>query len=94
MKKEVRNWLIISLLIGGVLSLFASSSPDGFEKAGQQVGYIDHAVQSVMPAPLPDYQIPGVGSWISGSVAGLIGVVLTFVVFLALGKWITGRSGR
>jgi cobalt/nickel transport protein len=94
MNKEVRNWLIISLLIGGLLSLLASSSPDGFEKAGEQVGYIKHAAQSAMPSPLPDYKIPGVDSWISGSIAGLIGVALTFVVFLLIGKWITGRSSR
>jgi cobalt/nickel transport protein len=92
MNKQVRNWLIVSLIIGGFISLLASSHPDGFEKSGEQVGFIEKASTSLLSSPLPDYAIPGVESWISGSAAGLIGVALTFGAFLLLGRLITSRS--
>ncbi|MDF2724027.1 MAG: hypothetical protein K0Q59_3702 [Paenibacillus sp.] len=85
MNKSVRNWLIVSLIIGGFVSLFASSHPDGFETAGESVGFIERAA-SYISSPLPDYSIPGLDSWISSSLAGLIGVGITFGLFLLLGK--------
>ncbi|WP_127586377.1 PDGLE domain-containing protein [Paenibacillus koleovorans] len=91
MNKSIRNWLIISLIIGGFLSLFASSHPDGFETAGESVGFIEHAA-SYISSPLPDYSVPGLDSWISGSIAGLIGVGITFLLFLVLGKVIVRRK--
>jgi cobalt/nickel transport protein len=92
MKKQIVSWLAVSLVIGGFISLFASSSPDGFEKAGEEVGYIEHASASVIPSPMPDYAIPGLESWVSSSLAGLVGVALTFAVFLVIGKLVTGRN--
>ncbi|CAG7622619.1 PDGLE domain-containing protein [Paenibacillus allorhizosphaerae] len=91
MNGKVRNWLIVSLVISGFISLFASSHPDGFEKAGEEAGYIEHA-SSFMKSPLPDYAIPGMDSWVSSSLAGLAGVAITFAVFLLLGKWIAGKK--
>ncbi|TDF97506.1 PDGLE domain-containing protein [Paenibacillus piri] len=92
MNKQVISWLIVSLIIGGFISLFASSSPDGFEKAGEEIGYIEHATASKIASPMPDYTIPGIDSWLSSSMAGLAGVALTFVLFLLLGKFLAGRK--
>ncbi|NOU96236.1 hypothetical protein GC093_23880 [Paenibacillus sp. LMG 31456] len=92
MKKNIISWFIVSLVIGGFISLFASSSPDGFEKAGEETGYIEHAAASILPSPLPDYAIPGMESWFSSSLAGILGVALTFGFFLLIGKLLTGRN--
>lgn len=88
--KTVRNWLLVSLVIGGFISLFASSHPDGFEKSGEELGFIGQAT-SLLSSPLPDYSVPGLPSTLSSILAGLIGVVVVFGCFLLLGKWLAGR---
>ncbi|MFJ7728320.1 PDGLE domain-containing protein [Neobacillus sp. NPDC097160] len=85
MKKRIYLWIAVSLVIAGAVSLLASEHPDGYEKAGEQLGFIDRAT-SILHSPLPDYTIPGVHSWLSSSLAGLIGVAITFFIFLLLGK--------
>lgn len=91
-KKRIFQWLVISLIIAGAVSLLASEHPDGYEKAGETLGYIDRAA-AYLHSPFPDYSIPGVKSWLSTSLSGIIGVVLTFIVFLLLGK-IAGKRHR
>ncbi len=91
MIRKVTLWFIISLIIAGGLALFASSHPDGFEKAGEEVGYIDKAA-SYLKSPLPDYSFAGSDSWLSASAAGIIGVIITFGVFFLVGKMITVRN--
>ncbi|MBE3596695.1 MAG: PDGLE domain-containing protein [Hydrogenibacillus sp.] len=39
--KRIAVWLFIALVVGGVLSLWASSDPDGFERAGEDLGYLE-----------------------------------------------------
>ncbi|MFJ5713668.1 PDGLE domain-containing protein [Neobacillus sp. NPDC093127] len=85
MKKRLVLWVAVSLFIAGAVSLLASTDPDGYEKAGEQLGFIDRAT-SYMHSPLPDYAIPGVHSWLSTSLAGIFGVAITFGLFLLLGK--------
>jgi hypothetical protein len=85
MKKRLVLWITVSIFIAGAVSLLASTHPDGYEKAGEQLGFIDRAT-SYLHSPLPDYAIPGVHSWLSTSLAGILGVAITFVLFLLLGK--------
>ncbi|WHY85385.1 PDGLE domain-containing protein [Neobacillus novalis] len=85
MKKRLVLWIVVSLFIAGGVSLLASTHPDGYEKTGEQLGFIDRAT-SYLHSPLPDYAIPGVHSWLSTSLAGILGVAITFVLFLLLGK--------
>ncbi len=92
MNRSVKIWMAVSLIIAGIVSLFASSHPDGFEKAGEQTGYIKSAA-SYLSSPLPDYTLPGVDSWLSGSLAGIIGVLLTYFLFVLFGKWM-GRKTK
>ncbi|WHY76854.1 PDGLE domain-containing protein [Neobacillus sp. WH10] len=90
MKKRIFLWIAVTVFIAGAVSLLASEHPDGYEKAGEQLGFIDRAT-SYLHSPLPDYAIPGVDSWVSSSLAGIIGVALTFVIFLLLGKLVGKR---
>lgn len=90
MRKSLIGWLIGSVLIAGGLSVFASKHPDGFEKAGEETGFITKST-SFFKAPLAEYVLPGIDSWISGSLGGIIGVLITFVTFLVVGKWIGKR---
>ncbi|CCQ96318.1 conserved exported hypothetical protein [[Clostridium] ultunense Esp] len=82
--KKIWIWLLLSLGIAGFLSYFASSYPDGFEKAGEETGFIKGAT-SFFSSLFPDYTVPGVPAWISTGLAGMIGVLLTFGLFLLLG---------
>lgn len=87
MKRRIFLWIAVSLFIGGAISLLASEYPDGYEKAGAEMGFIDRAT-SYLHSPFPDYSIPGVGSWLSSSLAGIVGVTITFLIFLTLGKMV------
>jgi hypothetical protein len=91
MKKWIYIWIAISLFIAGAVSLLASQHPDGYEKAGKELGFIDRAT-SYLHSPLPDYAIPGMHSWLSSSLSGIIGVVITFGLFLLLGKMAGKRN--
>lgn len=93
MKRNVIWWLAASVVIAGFISLFASSHPDGFEKSGEETGYIETAT-SVLASPLPDYTVPGLDSWLSSSIAGIVGVALTFGVFMAFSRFLTRKSER
>jgi cobalt/nickel transport protein len=74
--------LIVSLLVAGVASYYASAHPDGLEYVAEQTGFIDSAEDSATSdSPLADYQTEGVDdARISGGLAGVIGVVVMLVL--------------
>ncbi|MDX2151450.1 MAG: energy-coupling factor ABC transporter permease [Bryobacteraceae bacterium] len=77
---------VTALVLAGVVAIFASPLPDGLEKLAEQVGIADRA-QSLLNAPLPDYEFHGVDSdWLRRSAPGLAGVVLTACVAFLLGR--------
>ncbi|SFL82820.1 PDGLE domain-containing protein [Geodermatophilus ruber] len=78
-------WLIglgVTLVVAGVISWYASSSPDGLESAAEQAGFLGTARDSaVADSPLADYAVAGVGSErLSGGLAGVVGVVVTLLL--------------
>lgn len=84
--------LVVSLLVAGVASYYASAHPDGLEYVAEQTGFIDAAEDSATAdSPLADYQTAGVDdARLSGGLAGIIGVV----VMLALSSglfWLIRR---
>jgi len=91
--RKIAWWLAASLVVAGGVSLLASSHPDGFEKAGEETGYTEKAT-SLLSSPLPDYTVPGVDSWLSSSLAGIVGVALTFGAFMALSRVLSRKSSR
>ena len=84
--------LVVSLLVAGVASYYASSHPDGLEYVAEQTGFIDSAEDSATAdSPLADYQTSGVDdARISGGLAGVIGVVVMLVLSTGL-FWLVRR---
>lgn len=84
--------LAVCALLGGGLSLLASSHPDGLEFVAEKLGFSDSAADhGAAGSPLADYALRGVGSEpVSGALAGLIGVVVVAVVAFGL-MWVLRR---
>ena len=68
---------VVALLVAGILSLVASSQPDGLERVAEDAGISQSAEEhAVADGPLADYQTRGVeDERLSGGLAGVIGVV-------------------
>ncbi|ADB32626.1 cobalamin (vitamin B12) biosynthesis CbiM protein [Kribbella flavida DSM 17836] len=84
----------VTLLIAGFVSLFASAHPDGLEFVGGKLGFESAAKDSaVAGSPLADYGVSGIGNGqVSGALAGIIGVLVTIAVGLAVAKLASLRS--
>jgi len=93
-------WVVIgfgiafSLLLAGVVSFYASSSPDGLEKVAEDIGFIDSAQDSaVAGSPLSDYGVASVSDErLSVGIAGIVGVLLTAAVAFGLFLWLARRT--
>ena len=86
---------VVSLLIAGVLSWYASSSPDGLEHVAETTGFgqtsQEHATAG---GPLADYEAKGVDSGrLSTGLAGVIGVAVTGLLMGGL-VLVLRRRGR
>ena len=81
-RKFIAVGAFVSLFLAAVLSFYASSQPDGLEKVGESIGFIETAEDSaVADSPLADYGLAGVeNARISGGLAGVIGVAVTAAV--------------
>lgn len=84
--------LVVSLLVAGVASYYASAHPDGLEYVAEQTGFIDAAEDSATAdSPLADYQTSGVDdARLSGGLAGVIGVVVMLLLSTGL-FWVIRR---
>jgi cobalt/nickel transport protein len=85
-RKFYASALLISALLAGGASFYASSSPDGLEKVAEDVGFIESAKDhTFVDFTLSDYGIAGLeNARLSVGFAGLIGVVVTALVALGL----------
>ena len=86
--------LAVSLLLAGVVTYYASSSPDGLEKVAEDVGFLEDAEESAVGgSPLADYAVEGVGDErVSVGLAGVLGVLVTAVVAFGLFLWLGRRK--
>jgi cobalt/nickel transport system permease protein len=94
---QLQKWLIPvvgTLLVAGVLSLFASSFPDGLEKVAENLGFINLAenVRIAIPTPFADYQIQGINEKLGTSITGLLGTTTCFGLSFIITKFITRKS--
>jgi hypothetical protein len=78
--------LVLSLVLAGGVSYYASSHPDGLEKVAGDIGFLDSAKESAVEnSPLAGYGVAGVDNErISGGLAGIIGVASTAAVSFGL----------
>lgn len=74
--------LLVTLLVAGVGSHYASDSPDGLERVAEQTGFADSAEESATAdAPFADYETAGVeDERLGGGLAGVAGVLLVLVL--------------
>jgi cobalt/nickel transport protein len=81
-RRFLATFLLVSLLVAGVASYYASSHPDGLEYVADKVGFIDRADDSpAAKSPLADYSAKGVDNdRISGGIAGVAGSALVLVL--------------
>lgn len=95
-KKNILRIAVITLIIGGFVSLFASSNPDGLEWAleiaGGSVETSSELSFQDSVAPLPDYGFrsetisPTIGTSASGIVGSLITLICTFMLGILIRK--------
>jgi cobalt/nickel transport system permease protein len=83
--------LAIALAVCVFLAPFASEHPDGLEWVGARLGFLhaDVPESTLIPAPIPDYQLPLFGSnhvKAATAVAGLAGTLIVFAVGLVLAR--------
>ncbi|MDX6324869.1 MAG: cobalt/nickel transport protein [Nocardioidaceae bacterium] len=74
--------LLVTVLLAGVVSIYASRSPDGLNRVAQDHG-ISRTTQSHRSAhgPLAGYDVPGVGQpRMARGLAGVAGVAVVLVV--------------
>ncbi len=86
--------LLVTLVLAGGLSYYASSHPDGLVRVAEDTGFLDTAEDSAAAdSPLAGYETGGVGDErVSGGLAGLIGV--TAVLGISGGLfWVLRRRG-
>lgn len=91
-KKFYIGGLLVSLVLAGFVSFYASSNPDGLEKVADEIGFIETAEDpATAGSALADYGVAGVeNERASVGVAGVIGVAATGAIatglFFYLGK--------
>lgn len=88
-------WLVgltVALGCAGVLSYYASGSPDGLERVAELLGFAEAAAEhSPVTSPLADYEVAGLGrTRLSGGVAGVLGTLTVLAVTSVL-MWAVRR---
>ena len=84
-RRLVTVGVLVSLLVAGVLSYVASTSPDGLEHVAAGLG-LDAAARDSATAgsPLADYSVRGLDGPLSGGLAGVLGLLAVGLVMSLL----------
>jgi cobalt/nickel transport protein len=100
--------LLVSLLLAGVVSSFASSSPDGLDSAAREGCTFDaddnitggtcmaqgEEDHQLADGPLADYGIKGIDNeFLSTGLSGVLGVLVTFAIGAGI-FWLARRRSR
>jgi cobalt/nickel transport protein len=85
-KKFYVGALLVTLLLAGFVSFYASSNPDGLEKVAGKIGFLDTAKKHTnADAPLANYGVKGVDNErLSVGISGVIGVLGTAGISVGL----------
>lgn len=86
--------LLVVLLLAGVASHYASSAPDGLDRVATDTGIGAGAESHPLgDGPLADYSTTGVEhERLSGGVAGVVGVAMTFLLVSAVAVAVRRRD--
>ena len=86
--------LLVSLVLAGAVSYFASSSPDGLNKVANETGFDKKAeAHQLEESPFGGYATKGVDDgFLSGGLAGIAGVGVTFLLVGGV-VWAVRRRG-
>lgn len=85
--------LTVCLVLAAVVSLWASSHPDGLEHVAETLGFADAAGDhGSADSPFADYTTKGVDGPFSGGLAGVVGVVLTGALMWLLLRLLRSRD--
>jgi hypothetical protein len=65
------------------------------DSVAEKFGFSHKTLQPLLPAPAPDYQMPGI-HWAVGAtaVAGAVGSLIVFGLALLLGRWLAPKSKK
>jgi cobalt/nickel transport system permease protein len=86
--------LLISLGLALFVAPFACPWPDGLDSVAATLGF-DKAQQPALPAPVPDYKMPGISSeGLATSIAGATGTILVFGLAWLLASVLVPKSMR
>ena len=99
MKEFIQNkfllgGILVSIIVAGFISYYASSAPDGLEKVAEEKGFLDTAKDSAnSDSFLADYGIAGIDNErLSVGLSGLIGVIATLSVSLLIFKTLAKKK--
>ncbi|WP_372733928.1 PDGLE domain-containing protein [Nocardioides sp.] len=88
--------LVVALLLAGVVSFYAATSPDGLNRVAQDQGFASTETEHAAgDGPLSDYQTRGVDQGrLSGGAAGVVGVLVVLGLATALTYAVRRRPSR
>jgi cobalt/nickel transport protein len=93
-KKYYLISLLVSIGLAGIVSFYASSSPDGLEKVAGDIGFIETAKDHTLDnSALADYGVAGIeNERLSVGIAGIVGVIATGVLMYLIVKFISRKK--
>ena len=93
-KKFYLIFLLVSIGLAGIVSFYASSSPDGLEKVAGDIGFIDTAKDHTLDnSALADYGVAGIeNERLSVGIAGILGVIATGLLMYLIIKFISRKK--
>ena len=90
----VLSGLLVALVLAGVVSVYASSHPDGLEYVAGRTGFLDTADDHAAgDGPFADYATKGVDdARLSGGLAGVVGTLVVLVIAGGIGFAVRRRG--
>lgn len=87
--------LVASLGLALFVAPFACPWPDGLETVAAKLGFEARARGPLLPVPIPDYEMPGIGRPAAAvAAAGAVGTLLAFGLALVLSRFVVREQDR